>query len=760
VLRDSSGTPLDGAWHTIFRFFSAETGGDEILIDEHPNASEKEVLVSNGLFSVALGSGNLFDGSGPGVYGSLAEVFRDHGTVWLEVEIDGEVLTPRARVISAAYALNADHLDGRTAADFIDTSSIAQAKYGPLTVNSPSSGTFGVTGYGRQGGGQFWDSDASGYAYVGYAHHGIDSYGNVAGGYFKDLDHSGHAYVGVGDQGIRAHGSDAAGYFEDLDESGYAFLGIGHFGIEARGNSAGGAFFDRDDSGYAFVANDEFGIKGYGNEAGGYFEDLNGSSTVWVARNDNGLSSYGSQMGGYFSDTGGTAYARIASREGEFDSYGIHAFGDSAGGFFEDRDAAGYAKIGVGDWGVDGYGGTDAGGGVRGSDLTSGCWGALGHYNSSTDGNCAKNFVQNHPYEEDRMIVYSSLEGDEVGTYTRGSARLENGVAQVRLGETFQWVTNPDLGLTAHLSPRGQAASLYVESLSTREMIVRAEEGTAPDAAFDYIVHGLRIGFEESSVVREKSAEAYLPSMVALEESYEQFPGLRRFNALERFKAMAAQTHGSDAMSFDLSAAETLRAAIQEYDPEVHGPIGDRPSVPADLAGRDRDPRPAEPRPSAETGEDRVDPAAPAALITETAPSEGAEDGSPEAGKETLPGGASLFPVSEAVELGDLLALDPDRPGSLRRAASLADPSVIGIAAAEPVESEGVFQVPVLGAGFATVKADASYGAVLAGDLLTSSLTPGHAMVAIDALPGTVIGKALEPLDSGTGLVRVLVIPR
>jgi hypothetical protein len=64
------------------------------------------------------------------------------------------------------------------------------------------------------------------------------------------------------------------------------------------------------------------------------------------------------------------------------------------------------------------------------------------------------------------------------------------------------------------------------------------------------------------------------------------------------------------------------------------------------------------------------------------------------------------------------------------------------------------------GGNFAAVKADASYGAILAGDLLTSSPTPGHAMVAIEAPPGTVIGKALEPLESGTGLIRVLVIPR
>src|SRR4029453_11578682 len=61
-----------------------------------------------------------------------------------------------------------------------------------------------------------------------------------------------------------------------------------------------------------------------------------------------------------------------------------------------------------------------------------------------------KSFLQNHPYEKDLSIYYVALEGDEPGTYTRGSGRVSNGVVRVPLGETFAWVTNPDIGLTAH----------------------------------------------------------------------------------------------------------------------------------------------------------------------------------------------------------------------------------------------------------------------------------------------------------------------
>jgi hypothetical protein len=54
---------------------------------------------------------------------------------------------------------------------------------------------------------------------------------------------------------------------------------------------------------------------------------------------------------------------------------------------------------------------------------------------------------------------------------------------------------------------------------------------------------------------------------------------------------------------------------------------------------------------------------------------------------------------------------------------------------------------------------DAGYGAVEAGDLLTSSETPGHARIAADPARcfGAVIGKALAPLAEGSGLVPMIV---
>jgi hypothetical protein len=57
---------------------------------------------------------------------------------------------------------------------------------------------------------------------------------------------------------------------------------------------------------------------------------------------------------------------------------------------------------------------------------------------------------------------------------------------------------------------------------------------------------------------------------------------------------------------------------------------------------------------------------------------------------------------------------------------------------------------------------DAAFGKVVAGDLLTTSETLGHAMRADDAarMVGTIIGKALATLETGRGLIPVLVASR
>ncbi len=67
--------------------------------------------------------------------------------------------------------------------------------------------------------------------------------------------------------------------------------------------------------------------------------------------------------------------------------------------------------------------------------------------------------------------------------------------------------------------------------------------------------------------------------------------------------------------------------------------------------------------------------------------------------------------------------------------------------------------MPVAVLGRVYCRADAGPGAIAAGDLLTTAPRPGHAMRVADSArsAGSVLGKALGPLDAGTGLIPVLL---
>ena len=107
---------------------------------------------------------------------------------------------------------------------------------------------------------------------------------------------------------------------------------------------------------------------------------------------------------------------------------------------------------------------------------------------------------------------------------------------------------------------------MFVASLSTTEMLVKELAGGKSNVEFDYIVYGLRIGFEEISIVQEKRQESYIPSMASHRELYQRQPDLRKFNALERFKLMNAEIGRPEP---NMSASKKLKDAIHEFDPAI-----------------------------------------------------------------------------------------------------------------------------------------------------------------------------------------------
>lgn len=129
---------------------------------------------------------------------------------------------------------------------------------------------------------------------------------------------------------------------------------------------------------------------------------------------------------------------------------------------------------------------------------------------------------------------------------------------------------------------------------------------------------------------------------------------------------------------------------------------------------------------------------------------------------------AEKFPVSEEVEPGMVLAIDTKNPGQLCIARGEYNRTVAGIVSGANDFAAGAIlgnrpgqenSPPVALSGRVYVQCDSSNGAIQPGDLLTTSKTPGCAMKVTDhaKAQGAVIGKAMTHLDSGVGLVLVLV---
>jgi hypothetical protein len=85
------------------------------------------------------------------------------------------------------------------------------------------------------------------------------------------------------------------------------------------------------------------------------------------------------------------------------------------------------------------------------------------------------------------------------------------------------------------------------------------------------------------------------------------------------------------------------------------------------------------------------------------------------------------------------------------------NPGIMG--STHPMDPKhGDNEVPLALLGQVPCKVSAENGPINVGDLLVTSLTPGHAMKADeDAKPGTILGKALEALPYGTGKIKILV---
>jgi hypothetical protein len=97
-LLDGDGDPLTGTHALIFSIYDAETGGNEVWREE------RSVDFEEGYYAVVLGELVPVD-----------DLLFSAGAVWLELTVNGAVLSPRQEIVSVPWALratSAEHVDG------------------------------------------------------------------------------------------------------------------------------------------------------------------------------------------------------------------------------------------------------------------------------------------------------------------------------------------------------------------------------------------------------------------------------------------------------------------------------------------------------------------------------------------------------------------------------------------------------------------------------------------------------------------------
>ena len=304
--------------------------------------------------------------------------------------------------------------------------------------------------------------------------------------------------------GTNSAGAGVGVYGRATGASSYGLYGIGQaYGCFARGTNGSGAWFIAGSQNHGAR-----GVQGSASTTKG-----SASNIVYGVYGHTGASAHSRAVYGW--TTGGSAAAVYGERPTTNFGYGV--YGKVGGGFAvygETRSGTGgyfSASEGVG---VQGFGSTTVGTGVR---AVAGFIGVDGRAtatnrvtyagifrqaaNSSSYGvycsgrlhaTSTKSFLNPHPSDPSKNIQFYCLEGNENGTYFRGSSRTVGRRAELSIPK--EWIEASEAhSITVQLTAIGSAARVYVESKS-RERIVIA---STSDCAFDYQVNGIRRGYSE-----------------------------------------------------------------------------------------------------------------------------------------------------------------------------------------------------------------------------------------------------------------------
>jgi hypothetical protein len=130
---------------------------------------------------------------------------------------------------------------------------------------------------------------------------------------------------------------------------------------------------------------------------------------------------------------------------------------------------------------------------------------------------------------------------------------------------------------------------------------------------------------------------------------------------------------------------------------------------------------------------------------------------------------AEEFTIAETTDIEPGTVVIITEEGKLQQSSQTYDKKVAGVVSGGGNYRPGILlgrqkeppdrRLPIALVGKVFCKVDADPAPIEIGDLLTTSSTPGYAMKACEPLKafGSVIGKALGSLDSGKGMIPILV---
>ena len=445
----NGGTAQNGPCDFRFKLFNAATAGSQVGSTQTLTG----VSVSNGLFTVSIDFGAQFVGFAR----------------WLETSVtcpsggSFTTLTPRQRMSPAPNAIYAENASVKSDGATVTGNGTADA---PLALQNPlgllqNSSTATITGTNFGLGAGVYGNGAGGYGVYGVS--------ALSVGVFGDSSNSN------GVQGHTTNGAAAGvgGVNDSFGAGVYGQSNGGGAGLYGNGTASGDGVYGRGDGANGVEGYSQFGTGVRGSSGTGY--GAWGSSTTQDGVHGDTASNGNSGVAGINSGQGNGVYGYSAGDPNAFDSGdGVHAVGTaSCSGQF--------------------CGGGSTALQVDGVALFGNFVGVGGDLNVSG----SKNFVTPHPSDPSKQIVFAALEGPESGTYFRGTARLVGGYAEVDVPESFRLVT-AEQGLTVVATASGAPAAIACVSRSLEKVAFR---GTA-DVEFDYVVNGLRAGFEDREAIQ------------------------------------------------------------------------------------------------------------------------------------------------------------------------------------------------------------------------------------------------------------------